>query len=75
VTYAPRLQPFLRTIFDINLAPGGRLLLADPFRSASVRFLESMEQEGWKVSVTKWMLGGEWGQRAIGMYECERQLR
>jgi predicted nicotinamide N-methyase len=75
VTYAPRLQPFLRTIFDINLAPGGRLLLADPFRSASVRFLESMEQEGWKVSVTKWMLGGEWGQRAIGVYECERQPR
>jgi predicted nicotinamide N-methyase len=72
VTYAPRLQPFLRTIFDINLAPGGRLLLADPFRSASIRLLESMEQEGWKVSVTKWVLGGAWGERAIGGYECER---
>jgi predicted nicotinamide N-methyase len=72
VTYAPRLQPFLRTIFDANLAPGGRLLLADPFRSASVRLLESMEQEGWKVSVTKWVLGGTWGKRAIGGYECEK---
>jgi hypothetical protein len=72
VTYAPRLQPFLRTIFDTNLAPGGRLLLADPFRSASVRLLESMEQDGWKVSVTKWVLGGAWGERTIGGYECER---
>lgn len=72
VTYAPRLQPFLRTIFDTNLAPGGRLLLADPFRSATVRLLESMEQDGWKVSVTKWVLGGAWGERVIGGYECER---
>jgi predicted nicotinamide N-methyase len=75
VTYALRLQPFLRTIFDTNLAPQGRLLLADPFRSATVRLLESMEQDGWKVSVTKWVLGGPWGERAIGGYECERILR
>ena len=42
VIYAPRLQPFLRTIFATNLAPGGRLLLGDPFRSASIRMLEAM---------------------------------
>jgi methyltransferase-like protein 23 len=75
VTYAPRLHPFLRTIFDTNLAPGGRLLLADPFRSASVRLLESMEQDGWKVSVTKWALNGAWGERSVGGYECERIVR
>ena len=72
VTYAPRLQPFLRAIFDANLAPDGLLLLADPFRSASVRLLESMEQDGWRISVTKWVLGGAWGTRAIGGYECVR---
>ena len=27
---------------------------------------------GWKVSVTKWVLGGAWGERVIGGYECER---
>ena len=75
VTYAPRLQPFLRTIFDTNLAAGGRLLLADPFRSATVRLLEAMEEDGWNVSVTKWVLGGAWGERAVGGYECERPAR
>lgn len=72
VIYAPRLQPALRTIFETNLAPGGRLLLGDPFRSASIRMLESMEQEGWSVSMTKWRLGGAWGERAIGGFECRR---
>jgi methyltransferase-like protein 23 len=72
VIYAPRLQPSLRTIFDTNLAPGGRLLLGDPFRSASIRMLEAMEADGWKVAMTKWRLGGEWGERLIGGFECER---
>jgi predicted nicotinamide N-methyase len=72
VIYAPRLQPSLRTIFDSNLAPGGRLLLGDPYRSASIRMLEAMEQEGWKVTMTKWKLGGQWGERMIGGFECER---
>ena len=72
VVYAPRLQPFLRTIFDTNLAPGGRVLLGDPFRSASIRMLEAMEQDGWKVGMTKWRLGGQWGERLIGGFECHR---
>jgi predicted nicotinamide N-methyase len=72
VIYAPRLQPSLRAIFDTNLAPGGRLLLGDPFRSASIRMLEAMEQEGWKVRMTKWRLGGDWGERRIGGFEVER---
>jgi predicted nicotinamide N-methyase len=72
VIYAPRLQPFLRTIFDTNLAPDGRLLLGDPFRSASIRLLEAMEQEGWTVQMTKWRLGGQWGERLIGGFECFR---
>ena len=71
VIYAPRLQPALRTIFDTNLAPGGRLLLGDPFRSASIRMLEAMEQDGWKVSITKWRLGGAWGERVIGGFEVQ----
>ncbi len=72
VIYAPRLQPSLRAIFDTNLAPGGRLLLGDPFRSASIRMLEAMEQDGWNVSITKWRLGGAWGERVIGGFEVQR---
>ena len=72
VIYAPRLQPFLRTIFDTNLAAGGRLILGDPYRSASIRMLEAMEQDGWTVRMTKWRLGGQWGERLIGGFECYR---
>jgi predicted nicotinamide N-methyase len=72
VIYAPRLQPFLRTIFEVNLAPHGRLLLGDPFRSASIRMLEAMEQDGWRVRMTKWRLGGGWGERLIGGFECHK---
>ena len=74
VIYAPRFHPSLRAIFDANLAPGGRLLLTDPFRPASLELLESMERDGWRVTVTKWKLGGEWGERAVGGFECERAL-
>ena len=72
VLYAPRFHPYLRAIFDANLAPAGRLLLTDPFRSASLQLLEAMERDGWRVTITKWRLGGNWGERAVGGYECER---
>jgi predicted nicotinamide N-methyase len=72
VLYAQRLHPSLRAIFDTNLTPAGRLLLTDPFRSASLELLEAMERDGWRVSLTKWKLGGDWGERAVGGYECER---
>ena len=74
VIYAPRFHPSLRAIFDANLAPGGRLLLTDPFRPASLALLESMERDGWPVTVTKWKLGGEWGERAVGGFECVKAL-
>lgn len=74
VLYAPRFHPALRAIFDANLSSTGRLLLADPFRSASLALLESMEHDGWRVTITKWKLGGGWGERAVGGYECEKTL-
>jgi len=74
VLYAKRFHPSLRAIFDTNLAPGGRLLLTDPFRSASLELLEAMERDGWRVTLTKWKLGGDWGERAVGGYECERAV-
>jgi methyltransferase-like protein 23 len=57
VLYAGELHPHLRRIFERNLAPGGTLLLADPFRKASIELLEAMEAEGWRVSMNKWTVG------------------
>jgi predicted nicotinamide N-methyase len=69
VIYAERLHPFLRNIFDNNLTPGGRLLMADPFRARSMPLLEAMETDGWTVGLTKWTVGGAEHQLPIGVYE------
>ena len=64
------LHPHLRRIFERNLAPGGRLLpFADPFRKGSYSLLETMEAEGWKVTMNKWTVGVAPPERAIGVFE------
>jgi predicted nicotinamide N-methyase len=57
VCYAEGLHDALRGIFARNLAPGGRVLLTDPFRSASLRLFEAMEADGWAVTVARWSVG------------------
>lgn len=57
VLYAEGVHEALRRIFEANLAPGGRLLLADPFRRPSLRLLEAMEGDGWRVAMSKWSVG------------------
>ena len=57
ILYAEPLHPHLRAIFETNLAPGGTVLLADPFRETSVKFLEALENAGWRVTMTKWTIG------------------
>jgi predicted nicotinamide N-methyase len=71
VIYPSRLHPSLRAIFDTNLAPSGRILLSDPFRWTSLALLEGMEADGWTVTVTKWRLGGEWGERLVAGYDLQ----
>lgn len=69
VLYGETLHPHLRRIIESNLKPGGRVLLADPFRAASVPFLESLEADGWRVVMSKWSVGDNISPRAIGVYE------
>jgi len=72
ILYAVSLHPHLRRIFERNLAPGGRLLLADPFRKGSFELLETMEAEGWKVTMNKWTVGVTPPERAVGVFELTR---
>jgi predicted nicotinamide N-methyase len=72
VLYAERLHPFLRHIFETNLAPAGRLLMADPFRPRSLPLLEAMEADGWKIALTKWTVGETENRLPIGVYEATR---
>jgi methyltransferase-like protein 23 len=73
ILYAKTMHEHLTRIFDANLAPGGRVLLADPFRKASLALLESLEGQGWAVSIAKWTVGEESEPATIGVYELSRR--
>ncbi|GLC24683.1 type 12 methyltransferase [Roseisolibacter agri] len=72
ILYAPRMHEHVRRILDTNLAPGGRVLLSDPFRRASLPLLEAMEADGWAISLGKWRVGEDAAARPIGVYELTR---
>lgn len=73
ILYAAPLHPFLRRIFEGNLARGGRVLLSDPFRAVSLPLLETMEEDGWSITMTRWSMAGEedngGGPRPVAVYE------
>lgn len=71
VLYGESMHPHLRRIFETSLAPGGRILLSDPFRATSLRLLEAMEGDGWRVTMTKWSIGEEEKERPIGVFDLE----
>lgn len=72
ILYAPALHPHLRKIFDANLAPGGTLLIGDPFRDTSLPLLEAMEAEGWRVTLDKWTVGVAPPPRPVGVFALTR---
>lgn len=72
ILYAERLHPYLRPIFETNLAPGGRVLLADPFRPVSLRLLEELEASGWSIAMSKWSVGDEAESGSVGVFELAR---
>lgn len=69
VLYGDTLHPHLRRIFESNLAPRGRILLSDPFRAVSLRLLEALEEDGWRIALTKWNVGEDSAPRPIGVFE------
>ncbi|HEX2718030.1 MAG TPA: methyltransferase domain-containing protein [Gemmatimonadaceae bacterium] len=69
ILYSDKSHAHLRHIFDTNLAPGGRLLIGDPFRSRSYTLLEAMEADGWTVAITKWTVSDDEEIRPIGVFE------
>ena len=69
ILYGKDMHPHLRRIFESNLARGGRILLSDPFRSTSLNLLESLEAEGWKITMSKWRIGEVSSPRPIGVFE------
>jgi predicted nicotinamide N-methyase len=72
ILYGVELHTHLRRIFESNLAPGGRVLLSDPFRAVSLGLLEALEQDGWSVTFSKWTVGEETTPRPIAVFELAR---
>lgn len=73
ILYGASVHGHLRQIFEANLAPGGRLLLADPFRPESFSLLEAMAAGGWNVAFNKWTVGVVPPPRPIGVFELTRR--
>jgi methyltransferase-like protein 23 len=73
ILYGESVHPQLRHIFDTNLAPGGQLLLSDPFRPPSFELMEAMAADGWNVAVSKWTVGIVPPPRPIGVFELTRR--
>jgi predicted nicotinamide N-methyase len=71
ILYAEAAHAHLRRIFESSLAPGGRVLLSDPFRAASLRLLEALEADGWTITLSKWSVGEGEDRRPIGPFELE----
>ena len=69
VLYAAAAHEPLRHILATSLAPGGRVLLSDPFRAASLPLLERLEADGWGIALARWRVEGDASPRGIGVYE------
>ncbi len=72
ILYAAEVHPNLKVIFETNLVPGGTVLLADPYRETSVRFLEALEADGWSVALDKWTVGITPPPRSVGVFKLTK---
>lgn len=68
ILYTDFFHPFLRHIFETNLAPGGLVLLSDPLRPQSMGMFELLEADGWTIAMDKWTVGITPPPRAIGVF-------
>lgn len=68
ILYAEGAHGHLQRILETALAPDGQILLADPFRAASIRLLETLEVAGWTITFSKWQIGEAEGLRPIGLF-------
>lgn len=73
ILYAHDHHRQLQHIFQTNLAPGGRVLIADPFRKVSCSLLDAMAGNGWSMTVGRWNVEVEPPARKIGVFELARE--
>lgn len=72
VLYRSSLHGPLRSVLESSVTAGGRLLLSDPLRSASMPLLESLERDGWTVRMSRWAVGEGEFRSAVGVFEVHQ---
>lgn len=72
ILYAEAAHAHLRHIFDTNLGPHGTVVVSDPFRETSMRLVEAMAAEGWRVAIEKWTVGVVPPPRPVGVFALTR---
>lgn len=75
ILYAESLHPHLRRIFEANVGPRGTVLVSDPFRDTSIRLLEAMQTDGWRITMDKWSIGDNPRPRPVGVFTLEKSPR
>ena len=69
ILYGPEFHADLRRIFERNLAPGGRVLIADPGRHLSHRLITNLKAAGWRVASSRWEIGDVTPPRPVDVFE------
>jgi methyltransferase-like protein 23 len=72
ILYTDFFYPFLKNIFETNLAAGGTVLVSDPMREQSIALFEAMEAEDWMVSLDTWTVGSAPSTRSVGVFALTR---
>jgi methyltransferase-like protein 23 len=68
ILYSPSFHEALCGVLTSSVAPAGRVLISDPFRAVSLGLLETLEESGWAITMSKWTIG-EKEPRPIGVFE------
>lgn len=69
ILYSDMMHAYLQRIFERNLARGGKVLIADPFRRPSLVLLEGLVSDGWRASHSRWSIGDGDDVRPVAVYE------
>lgn len=72
VLYERSLHEVLLRLFDVILAPGGLLLLADPLRPAALEFADVLEHRGWCLEIESRQVDWEGQPKEIALFTIRR---
>lgn len=73
ILYASEGHADLMKIFQTNLSPRGQILITDPGRPDSLKFLNALQEQGWSISASRYTMTLEETEeeRSMGLLEIQ----